>query len=47
VCQFHHDVCIHRMGWQLILHLNGTTEARSPDGRQVLYSHAPPTQQAA
>jgi hypothetical protein len=43
VCQFHHDVCIHRRGWQLILHPDGTTEARSPDGRQVLRSHAPPT----
>lgn len=42
VCQFHHDVCIHRRGWQLILHPDGTTEARSPDGKQVLYSHAPP-----
>jgi hypothetical protein len=46
-CQFHHDVCIHRRGWQLILRPDGTTEARSPDGRQVLHSHAPPTQQAA
>ncbi len=34
--------CIHRRGWQLILHPDGTTEARSPDGRQVLRSHAPP-----
>jgi len=42
VCQFHHDVCIHRRGWQLILHPDGTTEARSPDGRHVLRSHAPP-----
>jgi hypothetical protein len=25
-CQFHHDVCIHRRGWQLILHSDGTTE---------------------
>jgi 5-methylcytosine-specific restriction endonuclease McrA len=47
VCQFHHDVCIHRKGWQLILHPDGTTEARSPDGKQTLYSHAPPTEQAA
>jgi hypothetical protein len=46
-CQFHHDVCIHRRGWQLILHPDGTTEARSPDGKQTLYSHAPPTQNAA
>ena len=47
VCQFHHDVCIHRRGWQLTLHPDGTTEARSPDGKQTLYSHAPPTQHAA
>jgi hypothetical protein len=47
VCQFHHDVCIHRRGWRLILHPDGTTEARSPDGKQVLRSHAPPTSRAA
>jgi 5-methylcytosine-specific restriction endonuclease McrA len=47
VCQFHHDVCIHRKGWQLTLHPDGTTEARSPDGKQILYSHAPPGQNAA
>jgi hypothetical protein len=43
----HHDVCIHRHGWQLLLHPDGTTEARSPNGKQILYSHAPPTQKAA
>jgi Domain of unknown function (DUF222) len=47
VCQFHHDVCIHRRGWTLILHPDGTTEARSPDGRRVLRSHAPPGQRAS
>ena len=47
VCHFHHDVCIHRKGWQLTLHPDGTTEARSPDGRQVLRSHAPPSPRAA
>jgi Domain of unknown function (DUF222) len=47
VCQFHHDICIHRRGWQLILHPDGTTEARSPDGRHVLRSHAPPSPRAA
>ena len=41
-CQFHHDICIHRWGWQITLHPDGTAEARSPDGRQVLRSHAPP-----
>jgi hypothetical protein len=47
VCQFHHDVCIHRRGWTLILHPDGTTEARSPDGRRILRSHAPPAAEAA
>jgi hypothetical protein len=47
LCQFHHDVCIHRRGWQLILHPDGTTEARSPDGGQVLRNHAPPNRSAA
>jgi Domain of unknown function (DUF222) len=42
LCQFHHDVCIHRWGWQIILHPDGTTEARGPDG-QILRSHDPPT----
>jgi hypothetical protein len=46
-CQYHHDVCIHRRGWRLTLHPDGTTEATSPDGRQVLHSHAPPTEDAA
>jgi hypothetical protein len=43
------DVCVHRRGWQLILHPDGTgtTEARSPDGRQILRSHAPPAPHAA
>ncbi len=42
LCQFHHDVCIHRWGWELTLHPDGSTEARSPDGTRVLHSHAPP-----
>jgi hypothetical protein len=42
LCQFHHDVCIHRRGWRLILHPDGTTTAYGPDG-QVLHSHSPPT----
>jgi 5-methylcytosine-specific restriction endonuclease McrA len=46
-CQFHHDVCIHRKGWQLTLRPDGTTEARSPDGKQVLHSHAPPAPRKA
>jgi hypothetical protein len=46
LCQFHHDVCIHRWGWQLVLHPDGTTTARGPLG-QLIHSHSPPTTQAA
>jgi hypothetical protein len=45
LCQFHHDVCIHRWGWQLILHPDGTTTACGPHG-QILHSHSPPTVRA-
>jgi hypothetical protein len=45
LCQFHHDVCIHRRGWRLILHPDGTTTAYGPQG-QVLHSHSPPTLRA-
>jgi hypothetical protein len=45
LCQFHHDVCIHRWGWQIILHPDGTTTAYGPRG-QVLHSHSPPTLRA-
>jgi hypothetical protein len=46
-CEFHHETCIHRWGWQITLHADGTMEARSPDGTQVLRSHAPPERRAA
>src|ERR1700733_4554137 len=45
LCQFHHDICIHRRGWRLILHPDGTTTAYGPEG-QVLHSHSPPTLRA-
>jgi hypothetical protein len=41
-CEYHHETCIHRWGWTVILHPDGTMEARSPDGKQVLRSHVPP-----
>jgi Domain of unknown function (DUF222) len=40
LCQFHHDVCIHRWGWRLVLHPDGTTTTYGPKG-QVLHSHGP------
>jgi hypothetical protein len=46
-CEFHHETCIHRWGWQITLHPDGTMEARSPHGGQVLRSHAPPNRRAA
>ena len=45
-CGFHHDVCIHRWGWQIIVHPDGTSEAHSPDGRLILRSNSPPTLRA-
>jgi len=45
LCSYHHQVCIHRLGWTLILHPDGSTEARSPDG-EILRSHGPPTARA-
>jgi hypothetical protein len=45
LCQFHHDVCIHRWGWRIVLHPDGTTSAYGPRG-QVLHSHSPPTVRA-
>jgi Domain of unknown function (DUF222) len=41
LCTFHHLTVIHRWGWTLTLHPNGTTTATSPNGR-TLHSHGPP-----
>jgi hypothetical protein len=45
LCQFHHDVCIHRLGWRIVLHPDGTTSAYGPRG-QALHSNSPPTLRA-
>jgi hypothetical protein len=45
LCHYHHQVCIHRLGWTLTLNPDGTTEARSPDG-EIIRSHSPPTTRA-
>jgi Domain of unknown function (DUF222) len=42
LCQYHHDICIHREGWDFELLPDGSTRARSPDGKTVLRSHGPP-----
>ena len=40
-CSFHHLIMIHRWGWTVTLNADGTTTARSPDGREY-HSHSPP-----
>ena len=42
LCWFHHHVVIHRWGWTLVLHPDGTTTAWNPDRSKVLHSHGPP-----
>jgi hypothetical protein len=42
LCNFHHDICIHRWGWRIVLNPDGTTSVYGPDG-QVQHSHSPPT----
>ncbi len=42
LCTFHHQVVIHRWGWTLILHPDGTTTAWNRDKTKVLRSHSPP-----
>ncbi|HEY6791622.1 MAG TPA: DUF222 domain-containing protein [Trebonia sp.] len=44
LCQFHHDTCIHRRGWRLVLHPDATTTAYGPTG-QVIHTHGPPGSQ--
>ena len=43
LCCFHHLIAVHRWGWSLALHADGTITATSPDGARVLHSHGPPT----
>jgi hypothetical protein len=42
LCQFHHDICVHRWGWRIVLNPDGTVSVYGPDG-QVQHSHSPPT----
>jgi hypothetical protein len=39
---FHHQVMIHRMGWTLVRHPDGTTMAWNRGKTKVLLSHSPP-----
>jgi hypothetical protein len=42
LCAFHHLIAVHRWGWRIVLHPDGTTTATSPDGTRTLHSHGPP-----
>ena len=46
LCQFHHDVCIHRWGWEIEVLPDGSVRARGPRGQDIR-SHGPPPAQAA
>ena len=43
LCSFHHLTAIHRWGWTLTLHPDGTTTATSPNHTRTLHSHSPPS----
>ncbi len=47
LCHYHHDICVHRLGWNLELLPDGSTRATSPDGKVILRSHGPPPAQPA
>ena len=47
LCSFHHLIAVHRWGWGIALHPDGTVTATSPDGDKTLHSHGPPPAAAA
>jgi hypothetical protein len=42
LCTFHHLTAIHRWGWTLALHADGSTTATSPDRARTLHDQGPP-----
>jgi hypothetical protein len=42
LCQYHHDICVHRWGWKIELLPDGSARATGPQG-QTIRSHPPPT----
>jgi uncharacterized protein DUF222 len=42
LCDYHHQVMIHRRGWTLVVNPDGTTTAWNRDKTKVLHSHGPP-----
>jgi Domain of unknown function (DUF222) len=47
LCGFHHQIAVHRWGWELHLNPDGTTTATSPDRTRTLHSHGPPPSRVA
>ncbi len=46
LCAFHHLIAVHRWGWSITLHPDGTVTATSPDSSRTLHSHGPPAHAA-
>ena len=42
LCYFHHEIAVHRWGWTVKLHGDGTATARSPDGTILRGAARPP-----
>ena len=42
LCDYHHQVMIHRLGWTLVVNPDGTTTAWNKDKTKILHSHDPP-----
>jgi hypothetical protein len=42
LCSFHHLTAVHRWGWVLTLHADGSSTATSPDRARTLHDHGPP-----
>ena len=42
LCTFHHLIAVHRWGWNITLHPDGTTTASRPGGTRTFHSHGPP-----
>ena len=42
LCDYHHQVMIHRLGWTLVVNPDGTTTAWNKDKTKILHSHGPP-----
>jgi hypothetical protein len=47
LCAFHHLIAVHRWGWGIALHPDGTVTATSPHDGKTLHSHGPPPAHAA